>query len=187
VGGKELSEIRNLKITDVDFENKRLRLKEALKEDEKGFPIKYTERFIYVDERTLYLIEGAINEKTYLKRNGDLAQTESENIRPYTDLLNNGYVIKPSLTKNEYILRPVDKFVIYRRLSMLKDVLGLKKFNAKFIQQSGMLYLAKNIIENNEITLDDLKIIADKFNIKSYHNLKGLITMENINRIYSVK
>src|SRR5690606_10309512 len=34
-GGKKLSEIRNLKISDIDFENKRLNSTETLKEDEK--------------------------------------------------------------------------------------------------------------------------------------------------------
>src|SRR5690606_42012578 len=48
VGGKQLSEIRNLKVSDVDFTNKKLRLINTLKADEKGIPTKYTERIIDV-------------------------------------------------------------------------------------------------------------------------------------------
>lgn len=183
VGGKQLSEIRNLKVSDVDFTNKKLRLINTLKADEKGIPTKYTERIIDVDDRTLKLIEGAIEQKVYLKRNGEIAQTENNNIKPITDLVENSYVIRASITKTDSDNAPVDKFVIYRRLSMLSDVLGIDRFNAKFIQQSGMLYHASNIVDD-EISLDDLKIIADHFNINSYHNLKGLITMDNIRKIY---
>lgn len=184
VGGNKLSEIRNLKISDVDFEGKKIRVINALKEDEKGLLLKYTERFIDVDDRTLNLIKGAINQKIYLKRNGELAQTEHDNIRPYTDLVENDYVVRSSVTKTENYYTPVDKFVIYRRLSMLEEVLGLDRFNAKFIQQSGMLYLANKIMENDEVSLVDIKIVADQFNVKSYHNLKGLITTQNIRKIY---
>lgn len=185
VGGKRLSEIRNLKISDVDFENKRLRLIDALKEDEKGAPLKYTERFIDVDERTLSLIKGASNQRIYLKRNGEITPTEHNNIRPFTDLVQNDYVIRPSITKTDNYYAPVDKFVIYRRLNMIKDTLGLDRFNAKFIQQSGMLYFANKIVEGDKVSLIDLKIVADQFNIKSYHNLKGIVTMDNIRKIYT--
>lgn len=184
VGGKQLSEIRNLKIEDVDFKNKMIKLTNTLKSDNRGLPLKYTERFIDVDDRTLRLIEGAIGQTTYLKRNGDLVQTENDNVRPYTDLVDNDYVVRSSITKTDNYNTPVDKFVIYRRLSMLEDVLGIDKFNAKFIQQSGMLYLAHNIVEDT-ISLDDLKMIADRFNVKSYHNLKGIINDDNINKIYT--
>lgn len=185
VGGRQLSEIRNLTKDDVDFENKKLRLINALKEDGDGKPIKFTERLIDVDDRTLNLIRGAMNQKTYMKRNGEVAQTENDNIRPYTDLINNKYVIRASITKTDTFSVPVDKFVIYRRLSMLEEVLGLNKFNAKLIQQSGMLYLASKLTNNqDDIQLYDLKIVADHFNINSYHNLKGVITVDNIKRLY---
>lgn len=184
VGGKKLSEIRNLKVEDVNFESKKLRLTNTLKEDENGLPLKYTERIIDVDDRTLALIDGAINQDVYLKKNGEIAQTENNNISPYTDLVSSDYVVRASITKTDSYNEPVDKFVIYRRLSMLGEVFGVEKFNAKFIQQSGMLYLASNLIEEKDVSLDDLKIIADTFNIKSYHNLKGLITIQNIKKLY---
>lgn len=184
IGGKSLSEIRNLKATDVDFENKRIKVIESLTVDEKGFPMKYTERFVDVDERTLHMIRGAINEKIYHKRNGELAVTDYNNIRPFNDLVKNDYVVRASITKTEYHDAPVDKFVIYRRLAMIKDVLGLEKFNAKFIQQSGMMHVANNIIENDTVSLVDLKMIANQLNVKSYHNLKGFITIDNIRKVY---
>uniref|UniRef100_UPI00406C8B6D hypothetical protein n=1 Tax=Peribacillus sp. FSL E2-0159 TaxID=2975289 RepID=UPI00406C8B6D len=44
VGGKQLSEIRNLNKKDIDWENGRLRLVNSLKEDIYGNPLKFTER-----------------------------------------------------------------------------------------------------------------------------------------------
>ncbi len=183
VGGKQMSELRNLKKTDIDIENKRIKLINSLNEDENGNPIRFTERWMSIDDDHVFeLIYGAINQKTYVKRNGDI--NYNPHIRPYTDLANNDYVIRPSITKTENLSSPVDKFVIYRRIKVLSETLGIDNFTSKHIQRSGMIAFANKIIKDNKITLDDLKVIADKFGIKSYHNLKGIVTIENINKTY---
>lgn len=181
VGGKQMSEIRNLKKSHIDFDKMEIKLIESLKE-ENGIPVKFTERYLKVDRRTLDLIEGAINQKTYSKRNGMME--EINNIRPFTDLVNNEYVIRSSITKTDHINTPVDKFVIYRRIATISETLGID-IKAKFIQRSGMIFQASKLIQDDNISLDDLKIIANQFNIKSYHNLKGFISIDSIRRIYS--
>lgn len=186
VGGKQFSEIRNLKKQDVDREHKRLKLTNTLKADDNGLPIKFTERWIDIDDRTLYLIDGAINQKTYTKKNGEM-DNKRNNIRPYTDLVNNDYVIRTSITKTENWHTPVDKFVIYRRIDTIAKSLGLEGFTCKFIQRSGMIYHANQLIQGEKLSLDDLKIVADRFNITSYHNLKGFLTVENIRKTYPQK
>lgn len=187
VGGKQMSEIRNLKKADVDRTNKRLKLTNTLKADKKGLPIKSTERWIEVDERTITLIDGAINQKEYVKKNGDLKQTEFNNVRPFTDLVSNDYVVRASITKTENWNVPVDKFVIYRRIQTIAESLGIKDLTAKFIQRSGMIYHANQLIQEDELMLDDIKIVADRFNLKSYHNLKGFLTVDNIRKTYPQK
>jgi len=184
VGGKQMSEIRNLKIEDVDFENKRLHLVNTLKEDDNGFPVKFTERFLDVDDRTLELIQGAIAQKTYMKKNGEMVA--QDRIRKYTDLANNDYVIRASLTKIEKSLNaPVDKFVVYRRMKNMAEALGFDKLTAKYVQRSGMMYFANELIKgNNELSLDDIKIVADRYNMKSYHNLKGFLDLQHIRQTY---
>jgi integrase len=184
VGGRQLSEIRNLTKNDIDWERKQLRLINTLKADNDGKPLKYTERYLTVDQRTLDLIEGAINQRTYIKRNGFLEQTESNNIRIHTDLVENDYVIRPSLTKTDVLNAPADKFVVYRRIQVLSDTLGLD-LTAKYIQRSGMVYHASEMIKNNgTFGLDEVKIIANRFNVKSYHNLKGFLNVETIKETY---
>lgn len=184
VGGREFSEISNLKIDDVNFEDNTLHLVNSLKVDDRGFPTKFTERIIKVDDRTMYLIKGAIEQKTYIKRNGFMSR-EAENVREFTDLVENDYVVRASVTKNEHIYSPVDKHVIYRRLSTLEKTLGIEGLTSKLIQRSGMIYYANQLIgDANEITLEDLKIVADRFNLKSYFNLKSFLTIENIRKTY---
>ena len=186
VSGKELSELKNLKRTDIDFENNRLKLINTLKSDGNGYPIKSTTRWIGINDegRTLALIQKALNQKTYLKRNGDMEPIA--NIRPYTDLVMNDYVLRPSITKTEGFDTPVDKFVIYRRIEIIEKSLGLENLTAKFMQRSGMILLAKQLTNGNDPTLDDLKIIAARYNLASYHNLKGFITAENIRETYPI-
>lgn len=186
VGGKQLSEIRNLKIQDVDRDNKILKLTNTLKYDEKtGLPIKFTERYLEIkDERTFDLIEGAINTKKYIKRNGEASEGAEARSIGMLELVENDYVIRSSITKTENYNYPVDKFVIYRRLSMISDVFGIDNFTTKLIQRSGMIYYASQIMQNKSLTLDDMKIVADRFNMKSYHNLKGFLTTENVRKTY---
>jgi integrase len=185
VSGKQMSEIRNLKKKDVDIDNRRLRLINTLQADKKGVPIKFTERYLDIDERTLELIEGAMGENIYAKRNGEMEQID--NIRPYTDLVQNDYVVRASITKTENWNTPVDKFVIYRRIDSIANSLGIEDLTAKFIQRSGMIYHARKLVQDNNFSLDDLKIVADRFNIKSYHNLKGFLTIDNILKTYPQK
>src|SRR5690606_31806545 len=145
VGGKQLSEIRNLTKNDIFKDRKQIRLVNTLKYDEHGFPERYTERYMNVDDRTLDLIEGALNQKVYIKRNGFINQTDNNNIRKHTDLIINNYVVRPSLTKTEMFNAPADKFVVYRRIQMLSDIFDLE-LTAKFIQRSGMVYHANELL-----------------------------------------
>lgn len=182
VGGKKISEIRNLNKKDIDWENGRLRLVNSLKEDIYGNPLKFTERYINVCEQTLKLIDGAINRHTYEKSNGTMIMRD--NIRPYTDLVKNDYVVRASITKTEENWnKPVDKYVIYRRIDSISKSIGID-LTAKFIQRSGMINQARKLIKDDEISLNDLKMVADRFHITSYHNLKGYVNLKNIRKTY---
>lgn len=182
VGGRQLSEIRNLTKNDID--GNQLRLINTLKVDKDGTPIKFTERFITVDDRTIELINGAINQKTYAKRNGFVAEGTRG---AYTELATSDYIIRPSITKTGDMNRPADKFVIYRRIQVLSETLGIDELTTKYVQRSGMVYYANKLIQNNELLLDDLKMVAKRFDMTSYHNLKGFLNVENIRETYPTK
>lgn len=176
LSGKELSEIRNLKKKDVIAERNALIMRNEETNSETTF---------YVSERTIYLLLKAIEEKTYRKKNGVMEQTQYNNVREYTDLVDNDYVIRASITKTENFHKPVNKFVIYRRIDLLSGVWGIEDLTAKFIQRSGMIHFAhEKMKDHGELTLADLKNIAERFGVSSYHNLKGFLTMENVEKVY---
>ncbi|UUV47094.1 site-specific tyrosine recombinase [Bacillus phage vB_BanS-Thrax5] len=187
VGGKQMSEIRNLKKSDIDWANGRIHLTNTLKEDDNGFPLKYTQRYLEVDERTLDILQEAIDQKEYEKKNGQM--DENEHVGRFTNLIDNDYVIRASITNlkdGDNINKPADKFVIYRRLDVIKETLHIPTLTAKYIQRSGMVYYANELMKQvgDEMTLDELKVIADRYNMKSYHNLKGFLTIDNIRQTY---
>lgn len=183
VGGRQLSEIRNLKREHISWDTNEIKLINTLKSDKEGRPVKFTERTVHVEDYTLNLIKSAIDTKTYTKRNGDMEPHLK--VRPFTDLVENNYIVRTSITKTDNWDNPVDKFVIYRRIDSISKSLGIEELTTKYIQRSGMIYEAYKLLDNEgNLSLDDLKIVADTFNMKSYHNLKGFLTVENIRKTY---
>lgn len=183
-GGKQFSELSNLSKHDIYWDENEINLKNVFTYDENGLPLKYTERKLKVDDRMLFLIEKALGEKIYYKSNGDMA--EASNIRPYTDLIDNDYVIRPSITRTDDSNVPVNQHVIYRRIKTISDALGIEELTAKYIQRSGMIYFGNSLIKDyDKLSLDDLKIIANRFNTNSYYNLRGYITTEVIRETYN--
>lgn len=55
---------------------------------------------------------------------------------------------------------------------------------AKLIQRIGMINQARKLIKDGEISINDLKMEADRFHITSYHNLKGYVSLRNIRKTY---
>lgn len=62
--------------------------------------------------------------------------------------------------------------------------LGFDKVKPKFIRQSGMVFYGKELINDGELTKSDLVILAERFR-ESVHNIKGIVTMEQIRETYS--
>lgn len=189
VSGKQMSEIRNLKAEHINWDKGEIKLIETVQEDEDGNLIKYNERTLYLKEdhkeHTLDLLRGAINQRTYLKNNGEVKEGGSSRNVGYLDLVQNEYVVRPSVTRTETSNERLDKYVIYRRIDMLSGIFGLDKLTAKYIQRCGMIYIANEIVgEADDLTIDDFKMVAKRFNISTYHNLKGFLTMTNIRKTY---
>lgn len=153
-GGKEVAELRNLRKEDVNFENGEVKLRDA----------DGSERVITVSDSCLKLIQGAINETTYQKRNGEMDRT-GRNLREDIELHETGYVIKPANTKNVY-LEQVNPHLIYGRLSTIAEVLGVPQLKrAKTIQRSGMIWMAKQLLDRDGVLDKEQYIeICERFN-----------------------
>jgi integrase len=177
VNGKESSEIRNLKDDDgmIDRENRTLHLV-----DDDG-----SKRSIQVSEVCMVLIERALNETTYLKSNGMME--ERENVRPYTDLMKNNYVVRNSITRSDNYNGPVNQYVVYRRISAIGELFTIPYFTSKNILRSGIIYMGYQILKNKkekELTKEDYMKIAERYKIGSWYSIREYCNVEMIESLY---
>ncbi|WP_419872909.1 hypothetical protein [Candidatus Pristimantibacillus sp. PTI5] len=173
VQGKAVSELRNLTISDVDFEGRILQLT-----DNDG-----SIRELLVSEKCIKLIKDAYEEMTYTKKNGRMGSYD--NIRDYTELVDSEYIIRSSNTSKEKKSGAVDKHVIYRRISSIEEELELQNFNVKNISRSGMIKLARDrFIDHGELNLVDYVMIAKQFKISSSRTIMEFANYETITELY---
>ncbi|GAA4706858.1 site-specific integrase [Brevibacillus fulvus] len=181
--GKEVSELRNLTYKDIDFATNTVRLVNE----------KAAERTITVSARCLQLLKEAWQQTEYLKRNGHLS-ANARNIKPTSDLLQTGYIIKPANTKNVHLAQ-VNAHVIYSRLSIISELFDLPHFTVKNIQRSGMIYWAKVLLERDgKLQRKQLHEICEKFDVSKIDNhgyiqyntfgLKDYINLGMIHKLY---
>ncbi len=175
VSGKDSSEIRNLTVDDIFADTNTL----ILRDDGKK-PREYV-----VSPECISLVKEAASESTYLKRNGQMV--EMDNVRQYTDLVDNKFVIRNSITRTEGFNDAVHSSVIYRRMNMISEILGLPYLTGKNVFRSGMIYEAWKIMEEYKIDILEkphYEIIARKFGIKNWYSLKEYVNYETITKLY---
>jgi hypothetical protein len=175
VQGISLSEIRNIK---------KIHVKEAIEnnntitvyDDDNG------KRKIKLEPSTIKLLKRAMEQNEYQKRNGKL---DDESIGLITNLVDNDYVIRTSITKTDFGNRPVDKMVIYRRIKTISEVLGYPHLTTKNIVRSGIIYEASKKMKNGELEKEDYLEICAKYNIENWYPVKKYCNPQIINKIYN--
>lgn len=186
-GGKEVIELRNLKIGDVNQESNEVILYNEKKES----------RIIEVSEHCMRLILGAYNQTEYYKIRGEV---DSDNSRfGGSDLIETGYIIKPVKTRNT-VFDAVSAHLIYQRLIGLSkyfDVPNLSK--VKSIQLSGMIWMAKKLFERDgELGKEQYLEICKKFNYTAkrlesgeieyvWTRLRDVVKKDLIEKVYKEK
>lgn len=181
--GLTISELLNLKKDDVDYDNCILKLKD----DKKG------ERTLKVSSECIRLIAQAARQEKYYKNNGEVTENTK---RPWNELIDNEYILRPNKTKTKYTDR-ADEYLIYRRLDVLKRTLGFPYLTSKNISNSGKLKMAKDLyLKEGELGRKQLEKIAERFNLsivningyQSYNLtiLRDFITLENLKMYYDI-
>lgn len=174
VQGEGCAELINLKREDVDFENNVLHLQDA----------DGSTRELNVSSRCISLIEEALEQDEYIKLNGEME--EIKNIRPYTDLVNNNYVLRSSITKTDSY-KAIHKHTIYRRIKTIKDLYDSPYLTVKNIAKSGMIWLGKNFLESDgKLEKEQYLIIAERFKIANWWTIKDYVNIEQIKKMYYV-
>lgn len=184
--GEKAIEIRELKKSDVEQALEFMQEK-GLNSDieDTKVPLNIGGAFTEVDARTVLMLEQAMQEKRYWKKNGDMEQRE--NIRAVTELVDNEYVFRPSITRTGSYHQAIKESVIYRRVNLIGEVLGYPQLKTKSIIKSGQLYMAKKIMEEKGeyyLSTEDYKNIAIRFDINNFYPMKKYCNVKNIKELY---
>lgn len=178
VQGKELAEIRNLKMSDV---NKELRILTLTNLDGK-------DRKVEVSERCIKFIEWAYIQDVYFKKNGTTGKHGKYTGRaPKLSLVESEYVVKSAQTnREEGDDRRVEATALYRRLDSIGDIFGYEYLTSKNIFRSGIIYRAYKLWkeEKQEVNLAMCKKLAAEFGIKNPYEMKEYVNMDIINSLY---
>lgn len=153
VGGKEISELRNLKLEHVNQDTNEIIL----------FNDEGQSRTISVSEQCIKLIIGAYNQQEFYKSNGEIDPNAKANST--VELIDCGYIIKAARLNTD-TNGPVKPHLIYQRLINLSKIFEIDHLSkVKAIQQSGMIWMAKNLLEKDGVLEKEQYIqICKQFN-----------------------
>ena len=183
VQGKGLSEMRNLKISDIDSINNTLKLEDESK-GERILDLKYDELNL------IKCLKMANKEERYIKKNGEMEY--NPRVKDYVEL--------PTSSETKYILKSgntnksdsdsISKFTIQNRLEMIRTLDWLEdykdKLTTKNIVKSGMIYHLYNLTNKGEITISKKLIekTCEHFNINYTWAIKDFLNNDTINSLY---
>lgn len=183
VSGFQLSEILNLKESDID--GNVLTVHDA----------KTGTRKVKVSDRCIKIINEAIyqgNYGVYYLKNG-----HAESYRQQAQFLKSDYVVKRTesgCTREENL--PASKGVVYNKITSLRKLLNAPYLTPKNIERSGMIKMAGDLLKRDgELTNKQLKEIMEQFNIQKifvnntwtypYSQIRKFVNMENIEKYYN--
>lgn len=163
VKGKNLEEIRNLKIEDCDFKHNTL-----IVHNDKG-----DKREITMEERAMELIKEAIEETEYEKNNGRIDSAPT--VTTYK-IMPSEYVIRYTGDRKDSPDR-VDYQVINKRIEKISAFYGKPYINATNLTMSGILHHLKEVeIEKGILAVEDYKNAREKFGLNPdrYYDTRDL-------------
>jgi integrase len=163
IKGKNLEEIRNLKVEDCDFKHNTLRV-----HNDKG-----ESREVQMEARAMGLIKEAIEAVEYEKNNGRIDSAPT--------------VTTYKITPSEYVIRytgnrkdspdKVDYQVINKRIEKIAAFYGKPYINATNLTMSGILHHLKELEEEKgKLTIEDYKKVREKFGLNPdrYYDTRDL-------------
>lgn len=180
VGGFQLSEICNLRFSDVNWNNNILKLRDD----------KLGERELTVSDRCISIIKSAYNQEVYLKNNGESTARNPEAMLQETD-----YIVKNIQTSLNKNVHGIDRHTLYRRISVLSEAYELPYLTPKNVEKSGMIKMGYDLYkESGKLEIEELTKIAERFNIRkikingamryNFQTLKEFVNLENIKELY---
>jgi len=159
VGGDGNSELLNLAIHDIHPPTNELTLRSA----------DGSVRKMSVSKACIELCLRAHAQSTYLRRNGQVSKRAKVTT---ANLVVNDYIVRSSVTQTGH-LQHAQKNIVHRRMSVLAELFGFPGLIPKNIAYSGMLILARNLLERDgKLEKPQYDTICEVFNV-SQSQIKG--------------
>jgi integrase len=176
--GQKFSQLRELKFSDINWNNKTVYVKER------------NEHIPVTDDCIKYL-QKAYDQSTYYQLN---SKTKEFNEKA---LLQSPYIFKNVVSPRSTEGQQVGMNVLYSRLHALKDILELEYLTPNAIKQSGMIKMAVDIYrEEGILAYDQLAKIGEKYDYSKlinngyeYYNtylMREFVNEENIKELYNI-
>lgn len=170
VRGVELEEMRNLKVSDCDFENNTLRLTGSYD----GIGISTYERIITVAPESMKIIKEATQETEYYKSNGNV----NPNCKaPIFKIAKSEYVVRYTVSRKNSVSDRVDMQNLNKRIRKIALLYDRPMLQATTLFYSGILHkLSELEKQKGELTVQDYKAINERYGLAviSYWDTKDL-------------
>lgn len=176
--GKSFSQLRELKFSDINFDNNEVYVKER-------------DMSIKIDDDLMKYLQNAYNQTTFFTYN---PETNDHN---ESELLPSEYLFKNVKSPRSQEGVQVNPSVFYTRINNLKNEFDLEYLTPNSIKMSGMLYQAYLLFkEFGVLRYEQFAEIGEKYdynrltsNNMTYFNtnlMKQFITPENIKELYDI-
>lgn len=185
IKGKEMWELRNIKMSHVELELKSIRL----------FGADGSERVLEnASDELLEILKRANTETHYYKKNGHVSP--SARTSASVQLHENGHVIKPADMKKYEGTDPVSFHNINGRLTSIQKFFNIDNLTPTNVMRSGMLYMAKQIRDRDGhfSSREQIDEICKQYNVSIVDNhgypmynwaiYKHFINAEKIEELY---
>lgn len=154
IGGKQFSELIQLRTTDITTGNNGIELT-----NETGH-----KRLFEASDRLMNVLLKAAEETEYFKKNGEISSTARSSST--VKLLNSPYVMKPIHTNLKGFDRKVQAHSITRKYRTIAELFDMPYFTPINVRNSGMLKMARDIyFSTGELTTNDYKEICSKYGV----------------------
>lgn len=182
IQGNRVSELVNMKVTDINTENNSINLR-----NNKG----EISRTLYnVEDKTIEMAILANREEEYYKRNGEV--DFSSNVKEVASLPKSEYILKSSKTNNKGEGKKVSHYTVYNRLEMIKSLEEFEEYadvlTTKNIVRSGMIYWAKKLLQRDgELGRKQIEEICERFGMKYKWSLKDFLNEDMVKSLYPME
>jgi integrase len=178
LSGKQFSEIREITIEDINWDNNEIYIKER-------------DQIIQVSPECIKYLDKAVKQDTYYVYHSNTKEFKEK------ELLESKYIFKNVKAGRNYPYTQVSMTTLYNRLNSIKDIFGIEYFTGNSLRQSGMIWESIKLYkEYGKLDYEQFEIIGKKYNFSlltnngyTYYNtflMKQFISPETIKDLYDI-